>query len=204
MTDKEMTILARLALLSLPVALLPRPFAPEEIETIATDANGLVLRLADEVTRLRDELDRVTAERDEARLAARQFFEQNNALQELMATSPVGMAFDNLATARAEGVEAGLLQARNAIAASGQLEPADFLAVAHILHALIPAPPAPRKGGDTITITVPRRLLREMVQWAEDELSRALEDTAFERDLRRALLLLRALDPAEPREGGEG
>lgn len=44
--------------------------------------------LAAEVTRLRETLARVTAERDEARLSARQFNAQNNALQDLLATSP--------------------------------------------------------------------------------------------------------------------
>jgi hypothetical protein len=60
MSDDEVTILARLALLSMPVAVLRRPFTPEEIITIAADAHRLAHRFYAEVTRL-------TAERDDAR-----------------------------------------------------------------------------------------------------------------------------------------
>ncbi len=56
---------------------------------------------------------------------------------------------------------------------------------------------AAAKGDDQTTIAIPRRLLPEVIQWCEDELTYSLMGSAYNRDLAVALVSLRALAQKE-------
>lgn len=62
MTHEEVTILARLVLLSMPPALLSQPFTQAEVEWIAKDAHRVAHRYAARIAALEDERDRLRAD----------------------------------------------------------------------------------------------------------------------------------------------